>query len=97
LCGIVVIDQNWKDKQEPDGEFQFIAISEAKCFSAEEYDSWTYCIPTKRDRSEWDLFYVLLVEEKDNYAERVGLGKVYQEAFYNSCGEGMQWKEIILG
>ena len=41
---------------------EFLAISEAKSFSEEESDMWTYYVPRGRDQADWDLFYVLLVE-----------------------------------
>ena len=96
-CGTIVLDQSWSQKLNSSTEQEFIAISEAKAFSEEEYDGWTYYIPTERDQSEWDLYYVLMIEHKGEIAYRVGLGKVFKEAFSNSCAPGKQWKEFILG
>lgn len=90
-CGSLVLDQQWIE-QAPVGKHEFIAISEAKSFTREECDVWTYYIPKEREQSEWDLYYVLLVERKDIYWERVAVGKVFKTAF----GEA-KWKEIILG
>ncbi|KAJ0364276.1 hypothetical protein COL26b_012558 [Colletotrichum chrysophilum] len=88
-CGSVVLEAEWaakaSDKQE------FIAISEAKSFTRDECPEWTYYIPKEREQSEWDLFYVLLIERKDEKWERVGVGKVFKEAFHNS-----KQKEIML-
>ena len=95
-CGTIVLDQEFGDKQEPGSEHEFLAISEAKNFSREENDTWTYYIPKEREQSEWDLYYVLLVEHRGGIAHRVGLGKVFQEAFSNPCLPGLEWKEIIL-
>ncbi|EPE29985.1 hypothetical protein GLAREA_01145 [Glarea lozoyensis ATCC 20868] len=77
-------------------EFEFIAISEAKSFTKEEFPDWTYYIPEERIDSEWDLFYVLLVEysEIEGFYRRVALGKIFKAAFDLSDDE---WKEIILG
>jgi len=95
-CGTIVLDKEWGDNQEQGAEFEFLAISEAKNFDQEENDIWTYYIPKERDQSEWDLYYVLLVEHNGGIAHRVGLGKVFKEAFSNSCLPGLEWKEIIL-
>ncbi|CAI0641887.1 unnamed protein product [Colletotrichum noveboracense] len=88
-CGSVVLEAEWaakaSDKQE------FIAISEAKSFTRDECPEWTYYIPKEREQSEWDLFYVLLIERKDEKWERVGVGKAFKEAFHNS-----KQKEIML-
>ena len=96
-CGTIVLDREWGDRYEVGSEFEFLAISEAMNFSKEENDTWTYYIPKERDQSEWDLYYVLLVEHKGGIAHRVGLGKVFKDAFSNSCLPGVEWKEIILG
>ena len=95
-CGTIVIDKTWKTKNMP-AEQEFIAISDAKGFSKEEYPNWMYYIPCEQDQSEWDLYYVLLVENRNEIAHRVGLGKVFKQAFSNSCREDAKWKEIILG
>ena len=77
--------------------YELIAISEAKDFTPEEFTGWNYYIPKERDESEWDLWYVLLVEKIDEVVvRRVGLGKVFQEAFENSCSPGKEWKEFIM-
>lgn len=97
-CGTVVVDEAWEKagKVEPGREFEFLALSEAKNFSIEENDTWTYYIPKERAQSEWDLYYVMLVEHERGIGHRVGLGKVFQEAFSNSCLPGKEWKEFIL-
>ena len=91
-CGSLVADEEWMTKSQR-SKHEFIAISEAKAFTKDECDVWTYYIPKEREQSEWDLYYVLLVERKDNMRwERVALGKVFRAAFANA-----EWKEIILG
>ena len=92
-----MLDQRRCKDFDSGAEHEFIAISEAKEFAKEEYDSWMYYIPKEKEQSEWDLFNVLLIEVRDEIAYRVGLGKVFKEAFENSCREEKQWKEIILG
>ena len=96
-CGTIVLPHSWEEHVGPHLEHEFLAISEAKEFSQDEYNSWMYYIPKERSQSEWDLYYVLLVNYADEIAYRVGLGKVYKEAFTNSCREDMKWKEFILG
>jgi hypothetical protein len=96
-CGTIVLDR-LQAPLDLDSMYEFIAISDAKEFHPDEYDGWAYYIPTEREHSAWDLYYVLLIEVKGNIAYRVGLGKVFKEAFNNSCKpEGKQWKEYILG
>ncbi|KAI1426016.1 heterokaryon incompatibility protein [Xylaria sp. FL1777] len=89
--GSIVLDAQWAARQNSP-RHEFIAISDAKNFTQAECDTWTYYIPKERKESEWDLFYVLLIERKDEKWERVGLGKVFKESFRNA-----KWKEIMLG
>ncbi|KAI3343888.1 heterokaryon incompatibility protein-domain-containing protein [Ustulina deusta] len=89
--GSIVLAARWTARQSTH-RHEFIAISDAKNFTQAECDTWTYYIPKERKESEWDLFYVLLIERKDEKWERVGLGKVFKEAFRNA-----KWKEIMLG
>ncbi|KAL9132439.1 MAG: hypothetical protein Q9175_006387 [Cornicularia normoerica] len=91
-CGSLVLDEEWITKSQR-SKHDFIAISEAKAFTKDECDIWTYYIPKEREQSEWDLYYILLIERKDNMRwERVALGKAFRAAFANA-----EWKEIILG
>ncbi|KAF3003587.1 hypothetical protein E8E13_006800 [Curvularia kusanoi] len=77
--------------------YQFIAISEAREFSTQEHDSWTYYVPKDRVDSQWDLFYVLLiVTDEAGRSERRGLGKVFKDAFKRSHQPGYSWSEITL-
>ena len=92
-CGSLVVDEKWITESPPCSKHEFIAISEAKAFTEDECEAWTYYIPKGREESEWDLFYVLLVERKENMRwERVALGKVFKDAFLDA-----DWKEIVLG
>ncbi|KAH7176868.1 heterokaryon incompatibility protein-domain-containing protein [Dactylonectria macrodidyma] len=98
-CGSVVVDTEWLRKKESECQtmFEFIAISDAKEFTIKEFPDWTYYIPKERIESEWDLYFVLLVEfyQEEGIYRRVGLGKVFKAAFTHSKKE--EWKEIILG
>ncbi|KAH6677592.1 heterokaryon incompatibility protein-domain-containing protein [Halenospora varia] len=83
-----------------DHTYEFIAISEAKDFDLEEYDSWTYYVPQEREQAEWYLYYSLLIQwnEDKTVARRLGLAKIYKAAFKSaSFAPGMSWKEITLG
>ncbi|KAI5860078.1 heterokaryon incompatibility protein-domain-containing protein [Durotheca rogersii] len=75
--------------------FQFIAISDAKGFTEEECPVWTYYIPKERKESEWDVYFVLLLERnlERGVWERAGLGKVFKAAFLLE----QSWDEIKLG
>ncbi|KAM5357539.1 hypothetical protein ACJZ2D_016157 [Fusarium nematophilum] len=92
-CGAIVLDDEWIRVRQGN-IFQFIAISDAKCFTQEECPVWTYYIPKERDESEWDLYFVLLLQRNMERGvwERVGLGKAFQAAFRDRS-----WAEIKLG
>lgn len=90
-CGSIVLDQKWVSHTKA-SQHEFIAISEAKAFTEEECEIWTYYIPKEREQSKWDLYYVLLVEREGYKWQRVALGKVFKGAFSSA-----EWKEIILG
>ncbi len=96
-CGSIVLTEEWLDSHLDDGtKFSFITISDAKMFTEVEFPDWSYYIPKERVESEWDLYFVLLIEyhEQEGIHRRVGLGKVFKTAFTHSDGE---WTEIILG
>ena len=100
-CGSIILDKNWVEMEEKKGHKidgsrrDFLAISDAKAFTKEECDVWTYYVPKERENSEWDLYYVLLVEQKDRIWSRVALGKVFKAAFENSV-QRKRWREIIM-
>jgi Heterokaryon incompatibility protein (HET) len=91
--GTVVVDSTLASDEE---EFVFIALADAKGFTDEECGSWNYYIPKEREDSEWDLFYVMCIQESGikELWERVGLGKVFQTGFEKNGG---RWAEIALG
>ena len=96
-CGTVLLDKPWAAHTGYTSH-EFIAISEARDFSMEEHDSWTFYVPRDRVDSQWDLYYVLLITTtKDGVSERVALGKVFKDAFMRSLEPGYSWKEILLG
>ncbi|KAI0515083.1 heterokaryon incompatibility protein-domain-containing protein [Xylaria bambusicola] len=94
-CGSIKVDAEWlrKNKQT---RFEFIAISEAKSFTDEEFPHWTFYIPWEKNECDWEVYFVLLVEydETEGIYRRVALGKVFKAAFRHTQDE---WKEIILG
>ncbi|KAM7200590.1 Heterokaryon incompatibility protein (HET) domain containing protein [Rhypophila sp. PSN 637] len=103
-CGTVVVDNTWAenwlkgcvDKNEYP-PIQFIALSEAKCFTEEEWcGNWTNYNGRIREDTDWSLFYVMAItrDERRGVWERLGLGKVFQPAFRNN---GCTWEEIVLG
>ncbi|KAI5926683.1 heterokaryon incompatibility protein-domain-containing protein [Camillea tinctor] len=91
-CGSIVLSRDWIADKEGEPQI-FIAISDAKNFTADECPVWNYYIPKEKDESEWDLYHVLLLERHQDRRvfERVGLGKVFQAAF----GEAV-WFEIKM-
>ncbi|KAH9879409.1 hypothetical protein J1614_002849 [Plenodomus biglobosus] len=96
-CGSIIVNNKWLEEHESgQTPFRFIAISDAKSFSQQEFPVWTYYLPKERIDSEWDLYFVLLVEHypEEGIYRRVALGKVFKAAFtFSDC----EWKEIILG
>ena len=92
-CGSIILEEDWIEPQ--DGHmFHFMAISDAKAFTQDECPVWTYYIPKERHESEWDLYYVLLLERNHERGlwERVGLGKSFKIVFPENT-----WREIKLG
>lgn len=99
VCGSIVLPQtfiNTTMQETDDLLFEFIAISEAKTFTHEEMPIWTRYIPEERENSEWDLWYVILVEAAGTSRQRVAVGKVYRAAFHQSFEPGMDWREFSL-
>ncbi|KAM0335225.1 hypothetical protein ACHAQA_000267 [Verticillium albo-atrum] len=74
--------------------FHFIALSDAKAFTKEEFPEWNYYNERERGNSEWDLYFVMLLQENKATTlwERVAVGKVFQAAF-----RGAEWCEVKLG
>jgi hypothetical protein len=95
-CGTILFLEQWAiDKIGM--VFEFAAISEARDFSMEEHDTWTYYVSRDRVDSEWDIYYVLLlVKDSENISERIGLGKVYKDAFKKILESGSKWREFAL-
>lgn len=95
-CGHIVLNEDWA---RPRGgtKRHFIALSEAKSFTQDECRNWAHYIPRDQEDVEWDLYFVLLIEWKNERLlwERVGLGKVFQVAF--GVGGSEEQEEILLG
>ena len=95
-CGAIMLPSTWITAPKREGKTQhlFIALSDAKVFTNEECPVWNYYIPKEKDESEWDLYYVMLLQRNKERAlwERVAVGKVFQAAF-----RGAVWDEIKLG
>ncbi|KAL6693795.1 heterokaryon incompatibility domain-containing protein [Trichoderma pleuroticola] len=95
-CGSIMVDSEWLAKEALPRQCRFIAISEAKSFTTEEMPEWTYYIPKERVESEWDVYFVLLIEyhAQEGLWRRVALGKVFKTAFTH---DEDTWREILLG
>jgi hypothetical protein len=100
-CGTIALDrQRWAKVLGPEEPIKFVAISDAKRFEKEhEYGGWAYSIPNEIEHPAWGLYYFLPLERDMNgIAYRVGLGKVFNDAFNNSCRlKNKQWRDLILG
>ncbi|KAG8167099.1 hypothetical protein KVR01_002788 [Diaporthe batatas] len=92
-CGVIKLPRSYAETC-LDRSLFFVALSEAKSFTMGECPVWNYYIPKEREDSEWDLYFVLLLERNKERAlwERVALGKVFKAAF-----SGSVWDEIKLG
>lgn len=92
-CGVIKLPRSYAETC-LDRSLFFVALSEAKSFTMEECPVWNYYITKEREDSEWDLYFVLLLERNNERAlwERVALGKVFKAAF-----RGSVWDEIKLG
>jgi hypothetical protein len=93
-CSTIVLNSDWfdswyKNHQEEEFVQEFIAISEAKNFSREESDLWTYYVPCEREQAEWHLHYALLVTRQEGIFQREGLAKSFLP--------GKEWKKVIMG
>jgi hypothetical protein len=93
-CGSIVVQQSWAAVRQG-SPLTFIAVSDANSFTKKECPAWNYYIPKERDESEWDLYFVLLLQRNRGRAcwERMALGKVFQAAFLGEAS----WEEIKLG
>ncbi|KAK0613185.1 hypothetical protein B0T14DRAFT_484799 [Immersiella caudata] len=98
ICGSIVLPDEFANSVDINRQaFQFIATSDARLFFEEEMPEWTYYIPKERHDSSWDLWYVILLEtDKGGISRRVGVGKVFRDAFHQSFLPGMDWREFIL-
>lgn len=67
---------------------------DVRAFTEDECPAWNYYIPKEKEESEWDLYFVMLLERNKERAlwERIAVAKVFQAAF----GEAV-WDEIKLG
>ncbi|KAH0593886.1 hypothetical protein MHUMG1_08208 [Metarhizium humberi] len=94
-CGSIRVSQTWLSQHKETAKFEFIALSEAKSFTTDELPDWTYYIPKETIESEWDVYFVLLMENfpMEGCYRRVALGKVFKSAFAHSDDE---WSEIAL-
>lgn len=77
--------------------YEFVAISQGLKFTEEEMPIWTYYVPKSREQSMWDIWNVLLVQTDGfGVSRRVGLGKIFEAAFDESCEPGKKWREFVL-
>lgn len=100
ICGSIVLPDEFANRVDNGlsrEAFEFIATSDARIFFDEEMPEWTYYIPKEKHDSSWDLWYVILLEtDEDGISRRVGVGKVFKDAFHQSFSPGMDWREFIL-
>lgn len=103
-CGSIVLSEEWAQEKIRQlhisgggARFQFLAFSDAKKFTEEECETWSYYVPLDRQQSEWNLYYVMLVESQDGVHYRVGVGKVFKSAFQRGARGSSRWEEIVLG
>lgn len=92
-CGVIKLPRSYAEAR-LNKQLFFVALADAKGFTMEECPVWNYYITKEREDSEWDVYFVLLLERNNERAlwERVALGKVFKAAFSDS-----KWDEIKLG
>ncbi|KAK7934701.1 hypothetical protein PG985_000196 [Apiospora marii] len=92
-CGSIVLPRKQMGGRDV-ATANLIALSDAKKLTEYECPVWNYYIPKEREESEWDLYYVMMLERNHERAlwERVAIGKVFQAAFRDAT-----WDEIKLG
>lgn len=100
-CGSVILDKVWMNSV--GAIFEFAAISDAKEFTLEELDTWTYYIPEERQQAEWYCFNAIMLQwqvgrdgKRLPVAERVGLAKIFQSSFFGRSFKQCEWKRIVL-
>lgn len=100
-CGSIILDKTWKNSV--GAIFEFAAISDAKEFTLEELDTWTYYIPEERQQAEWYCFNAIMLQwqvgpdgKPLQVAERVGLAKIFQSSFFGRSFKPCEWKRIVL-
>ncbi|KAK7719441.1 hypothetical protein SLS63_010079 [Diaporthe eres] len=92
-CGVIKLPRSYAEAR-LNKQLFFVALADAKGFTMEECPVWNYYITKEREDSEWEVYFVLLLERNSRRAlwERVALGKVFKAAFSDS-----KWDEIKLG
>ncbi|KAK3377511.1 heterokaryon incompatibility protein-domain-containing protein [Podospora didyma] len=99
-CGSIILDKSWMNSV--GAVFEFAAVSDAKEFTLEELDTWTYYIPEERQQAEWYCFNALMLKwspdgnDKQPLAERVGLAKIFQSSFFGRSFKPCAWKRIVM-
>lgn len=100
-CGSIILDKTWMNSV--GAIFEFAAISDAKEFTLEELDTWTYYIPEERQQAEWYCFNAIMLQWQVGadgtplpVAERVGLAKIFQSSFFGRSFKPCEWKRIVL-
>lgn len=98
-CGSIILGKSWMNSV--GAVFEFAAISDAKEFTLEELDTWTYYIPEERQQAEWYCFYALMLKwavdgNGSPVAERVGLAKIFQSSFFGRSYKPCAWKRIVM-
>ncbi|KAA8571272.1 hypothetical protein EYC84_000599 [Monilinia fructicola] len=93
-----VYDAKWyKGGNGTEPVFEFLLLSKANyhCEWGRPHEAHPY-------RKSWEMedyieVHVMMVETRDDgVMERVGIGRVHEDAITDGCGEGARWKDVIL-
>ncbi|KAI9644917.1 hypothetical protein NHQ30_006951 [Ciborinia camelliae] len=92
-------DENWYrggDGTEPLFEFLLLSKANYHCEWGRPHEAHPY-------RKSWEMddyidVHVMMVQTReDGVMERVGIGRVHEDAIRDGCGEGARWKNVVLG
>ncbi|OCL13977.1 HET-domain-containing protein [Glonium stellatum] len=98
VCGWVLLDESWAVSVETKHEFIMLAAGKhhmdfERPHADHPWKDWRYKADELLDG--YFEYYTMMIRWNEGVAERLGLGRVMQQALDHGCGA--RWKEILLG
>ncbi|KAF7869890.1 hypothetical protein EAF04_004674 [Stromatinia cepivora] len=94
-----VYDADWyKGGTGTEPIFEFLLLSKANY-----YCEWGRPHEAHPYRKSWEMedyieIHIMMVKTRDDgVMERIGIGRLHEDAIRDACGEGAKWKEVVLG